>query len=640
MFISTAWSGIESIYLSAALILMLFVLFWIARKAKRFRTPFILITMVINAVYLAWRIGYTLPLRYGVISAVLGILLLLAEIMGYFQSVVYRSLFLKPTNIVQHTLAEWPEPPAVDVLIATYNESKAILLKTITACLNLDYPTEKINIYLCDDGRRAEARALCEELGVHYITRDDNKHAKAGNINNALAQTNGEFIVLLDADMLPKSNFLQKTIGYFMDPQLGFVQTPQVFYNPDPFQFNLHLNYKIPNEQDLFMLDIQAARSNYNAVLHVGTNAVFRRSALDAIGGVPTGTITEDMATGMLIQAKGYRTLFLRDVLCVGLSVESFRDLIRQRDRWCRGNIQVSKKWNPLTVKGLTLVQRIIYLDGMVYWFFGVQKLIYLICPLIYLIFGTIILTASPEMLLVFWLPSFLASILSNQILNPRSRSVAWSHIYEVAMAPYLALAALSEALFSKPLPFRVTPKGFSTEKTTFSLGMAAPHLVMFGLTLAGWTAGALQLAAGIENVYSFGINLAWSVYNAFAIFTSILVCVERPRKRVAERIDADEQPMLIDIECDTACKIEDLSETGVRIECGHIDNARQAGDTVHLTFKNIGEIEGRVAWRKSLGQKTFVGIAFTNYSQQTYRNLQKYLNDQNKGYHENDTLQ
>ena len=161
--------------------------------------------------------------------------------------------------------------------------------------------------------------------------------------------------------------------------------------------------------------------------------------------------------------------------------------------------------------------------------FFGVQKIIYLLCPLIYLIFGTVILKASVSSLLLFWFPSYLASFLSYRALTNKSRSLSWSHIYEVAMAPYLALSALVEAIFSRPIPFRVTPKGHNTERATFALRTSIPYFILLALTLTGWVITWRNIAAGAGNVDSAVLNIAWSVYNGFAIIMSILVCVERP---------------------------------------------------------------------------------------------------------------
>jgi len=627
------------IFIMLGLIFLIFALFLGSRISPIVRKVFIIVTILYNLGYLVWRTIFTLPFSFGALSIILGVTLLLAELMGFWQTMVFRFLFWKPFKVYKFPPAQFENQPTVDVFIATYNENLKILKKTIFGCKNLHYPQELIQIYMCDDGNRQEVKDLCSELGIHYLSRDNNAHAKAGNLNNALAHSQGEFVILLDADMVPKSSFLDKTIGYFVEEKVGFVQTPQIFYNPDPFQFNLHMNENIPNEQDFFMVDIQAGRANYNAVLHVGTNAIFRRKAIEDIGGIPTGTITEDMATGMLIQAKGYTSLFVKEVLCTGLSVESFGGLVRQRERWCRGNIQVTKKWNPATLKGLSLAQRIIYIDGFIYWFFGVQKMIYILCPILYLIFGIIILKANVYDLILFWFPSFLASTLTFRALTNRSRSMTWSHIYEVAMAPYLALAALYETIFAKPIRFVVTDKGTNTRKMSFSWLLAFPHLFLFAASILGWILVIPRLGSGAATVInSVLINMFWSVYNVFAIVLGILVCLERPRKRSAERLSAMEDVRL-SLDESASCRIVDISDTGARIECTNYSepSEAQAGEpSVVMSSRNLGDIKGDVMWSSSKnGVKSF-GIRFKEQTNDIYAKIVKFISDKNRGFHKN----
>ena len=623
------------IYTFFAVIIAILLMYVASKKSNIAKKIFIITTIVINLVYLFWRTIFTLPLNLGIVGIVVGILLLLAEWMGFWQFLVFRVLFWKPYQNNEWPPEDFAVKPTVDVLISTYNEDVKILKKTITGCLNLDYPKDRLNIFLCDDGRRGEIRHLCEELGVHYLKRKDNKDAKAGNMNNALRRTKGEFIMLLDADMVPKSFFLKKTIGYFVNNKMGFVQTPQMFYNPDPFQYNLRLYKKIPNEQDFFMRDIQGGRDNFNAVLHVGTNAVFRRKAIEDIGGIPTGTITEDMATGMLLQAKGYESRFVKEVLCTGLSVESFSDLVKQRERWCRGNIQVSKKWNPLTLKGLTPMQRVIYVDGFVYWFFGVQKMIYILCPLVFLVFGKVVLNAPVINLLLFWLPSYLASILVYRTLVKKSRSVTWSHIYEVATAPFLSLAALVEAIFSRPIPFRVTPKGMNSERTVISLRYALPHIVLIIITLIGWALAFFRLdVASSLSVNATIINLAWSVYNAFAIAMSILVCVEKPRKRNSERL-ATQEKITLSLDEGVSCKIVDISESGLRVECENMNDTEGLSEPVQIISQEFEGLEGTIIWVQNKGAQKSFGIKFSEMPNEVYRKIVGYISDHSKGYHD-----
>lgn len=622
-------------YIMFIMVLLIFLLYFTSKVSKKIKKIFIIISIIYNLIYLAWRALYTFPISFGIASSIISIILLAAEIMGFWQSFVFRLLFWKPYNNEELPKGSADYFPDVDIFIATYNEPIDILRKTIVGCINLNYPKEHFKVYLCDDGRRESAKRLCLELGINYMFRNDNLHAKAGNINNALKNTRGEFIMLLDADMVPKSNFLNKTIGYFLDERVGFVQTPQIFYNPDPFQFNLKFDEKIPNEQDFFMVDIQGGRANHNAVLHVGTNAVFRRKAIEDIGGIPTGTITEDMATGMLIQAKGYKTMFVKDVLCTGLSVESFRDLIKQRERWCRGNIQVTKKWNPLKTRGLTKIQKLIYFDGFIYWFFGIQKMIYILCPLIYLIFGTIILNAKALDLIKFWFPSFISSILTFRVLVNKTRSITWSHIYEIAMAPYIGMAALIELIFNKPIPFKVTPKGTSSYKTTFSFDIALPHIMLFVLTIIGWIFAIPKfLSFNMNVINSVFINIFWSVYNAIGIVISILVCFERPRKRTAERQELNEEVLLNITNKEIAvCNIRDISESGAKIECNGINNEYK-DDNIEISMDNINKLQGKIVRANKAKEKYVFGIRFNDLTPEQYKKIVKAIHDKNKGYH------
>jgi cellulose synthase/poly-beta-1,6-N-acetylglucosamine synthase-like glycosyltransferase len=140
--------------------------------------------------------------------------------------------------------------PWVDVYIPTYNEPFAVLEKTITGALSLDYPN--FHLWVLDDGRRPWLKDYCEAKGVGYLTRPDNAHAKAGNINHALTKTNAEFVAVFDADFIPQRNFLMRTLGFFNDPRVGVVQTPHAFYNHDPMQANLALRGALPNDQSFF----------------------------------------------------------------------------------------------------------------------------------------------------------------------------------------------------------------------------------------------------------------------------------------------------------------------------------------------------------------------------------------------------
>lgn len=309
-------------------------------------------------IYIVWRILYTLP-HSSAISVLLGLSLLIAEIGSFVLSITFYFLFWKKNTKEDKELVELhPNYPTVDIFIATYNESSSILKRTIIASKKVRYPDlRKVEIYVLDDGDREEIALIAKELNVKYIRRDNNENAKAGNLNNALKETKGDLVVTLDADMVPRVDFLEKTVGYFEDSKMGFIQAPQTFFNNDPYQFNFFSEKNLNNDQDFFMRRIENQKDIYNSVMYIGSNAVFRRAALESIGGFSTGVITEDLATGMFIQAKGWKTRFVNKNLASGLAPENFSDLIKQRDRWSRGNIQVARKWLPLKIKGLNKVQ-------------------------------------------------------------------------------------------------------------------------------------------------------------------------------------------------------------------------------------------------------------------------------------------
>lgn len=497
------------------------------------RMLLIIFTILVMWIYIGWRGLFTIPAGF---ASIPGVLLFLGEWILIVQQTIYFFLLYRPTAYSPPPIGE--DVKSVDVLITTYNESISILKRTIIACKNLDYPKEKLNIWVCDDGRRHEIREFARELGVRYLDRPTNEHAKAGNLNHALAHTDGELIVTIDADMVVKPYFLVRTAGFFHNPNVAFVQTPQAFFNEDIFQFNSFQSRNIPNEQDLFMQIIQAGRDRFNAAIYVGSNAVFRRSALDSIGGFATGTITEDMATGMLLQAKGYKTIAYSEVLAQGLASESLRDLLSQRIRWARGTIQTMRKWNPLTTEGLSLMQRILYVSSLVYWYFGVCKFLFIISPIIYLLAGIPFLEASLSGILWFWLPYFLMTTFANEYMTGSKCSFLWSNIYETAMMPTLAKASIVETLLKTPISFNVTPKGVQTNQAHWNLSYLRPHLVLIFLSIAAGLKGAWDLHQSNGSDLTTGIvmNEFWLVFNLIVLLAAVLIGYERPRFRNNER--------------------------------------------------------------------------------------------------------
>lgn len=567
------------------MVITLLLSYIVSKQKVEYRKILIFINAVVCCIYIIWRIT-VIPIHSGIISFLLGITLFLAEALGLISFLNFKYLFTKKYKLELKTLDDFQygNIPYVDVLICTYNEPLYLLEKTIAASTNLDYPTHKFKIHVCDDGRRDSLKLLCKKYNVNYISRDNNEGAKAGNINNALKYLKGDLFAVLDADMIPKKEFLSRTVGYFTNENLAFVQVPQVYYNKDTYQYNLMKN--IPNEQDFFMRDIQEARAARNAVLHVGTNALFKREYVNEIGGYPTCSITEDMAVGMLLQSRGYDSVFINEELVLGLSATTFTELVKQRDRWCRGNIQVLKHFNPIFTKGLTLPQKIAYFDGGVYWFSNLQKIVFILFPLIYLLTRKLIIDSSILTLLNMYIPFILGQILIFNTLSPGNRKLTWAHFYEIAMAPHLTLSILKEMLFFKT-KFNVTLKEIQQDKKQFQFRVALPHIVIVIITIIAWIVSTRLLIEKNIHVQAYLLNMIWSIYNFIGAIICIKVSYQKPIFRTSERININED---ITVECDYKqnkfkAKILNLSEKGIGLKLNE-ELDLQCEETIKLDLK------------------------------------------------------
>lgn len=567
------------------MVITLLLSYIVSKQKVEYRKILIFINAVVCCIYIIWRIT-VIPIHSGIISFLLGITLFLAEALGLISFLNFKYLFTKKYKLELKTLDDFQygNIPYVDVLICTYNEPLYLLEKTIAASTNLDYPTHKFKIHVCDDGRRDSLKLLCKKYNVNYISRDNNEGAKAGNINNALKYLKGDLFAVLDADMIPKKEFLSRTVGYFTNENLAFVQVPQVYYNKDTYQYNLMKN--IPNEQDFFMRDIQEARAARNAVLHVGTNALFKREYVNEIGGYPTCSITEDMAVGMLLQSRGYDSVFINEELVLGLSATTFTELVKQRDRWCRGNIQVLKHFNPIFTKGLTLPQKIAYFDGGVYWFSNLQKIVFILFPIIYLLTRKLIIDSSILTLLNMYIPFILGQILIFNTLSPGNRKLTWAHFYEIAMAPHLTLSILKEMLFFKT-KFNVTLKEIQQDKKQFQFRVALPHIVIVIITIIAWIVSTRLLIEKNIHVQAYLLNMIWSIYNFIGAIICIKVSYQKPIFRTSERININED---ITVECDYKqnkfkAKILNLSEKGIGLKLNE-ELDLQCEETIKLDLK------------------------------------------------------
>lgn len=541
------------------------------------RKLWFLVNMYFTAVYLLWRIFFTIPFGCGFVSAFAGLTLLVVEALGMVEAFIH---YLNMYNVESYPLPKTPERdwPEVDVFVSTYSEPPELLRKTLCGCKHMDYPDKsKVHIYLCDDGSRKEMRALAAELQVTYLCRNTHAGAKAGNLNHALQNSDSPYIVTFDADMIPRSCFLTKTIPYFMDAEqknaglppeerieLGFVQTPQSFYDLDLFQFHLYSENRVPNEQDYFYKDIQVARTRTNSVIYGGSNTILNRKALEAVGGFYTEAVTEDFATGLLIEKAGFVSLGLGEPLASGMNAGSLHGLIRQRVRWARGVIATGRKMRILTSRKLTFAQKMNYWASVWYWYAPVKRLTYILSPILYAVFGFVVIRCSLRQVLLFWLPMYLSSNISLRTLSQNIRNTKWTAIYETALFPFLLLPVLLETVGISMKQFQVTEKERRKGNGGDGLVYMVPFLMLIFLSVIG--IGNCVRILFDSGSFSPIVVLFWLINNLFMLIMALFFVDGRTLYRGSERVRVSLPGTLRVSGKGYDCLTKDLSEGGAAV--------------------------------------------------------------------------
>ncbi|MGX9963176.1 UDP-forming cellulose synthase catalytic subunit [Roseomonas sp. F4] len=522
-----------------------FLLFLVANRIPgRAMTIFIVfMSCLVSMRYIYWRLVDTLEFT-SFIQTFLGTGLLLAEVyavstmlLAYFQAI--WPLDRKPVPLPEDP-EEWP---TIDVFIPSYNEPLEIVKPAIYGALAIDWPREKMNVYLLDDGRRDEFRRFCEQVGCNYLIRADNKGAKAGNINAALKVTNGEYICIFDCDHVATRAFLQLTVGWLLrDRDLAMVQTPHHFYSPDPFERNLASGQRVPNEGLLFYGMVQQGNDLWNATFFCGSCAVIRREALLEVGGVPTETVTEDCHCSLKMQRRGWRTAYLRIPLAAGLATERLMLHIGQRMRWGRGMIQILRIENPMLGAGLKFYQRCCYFMSQFHFLFPLPRFVFLTAPLAFLLFGESIIAASPLAIIAYAGPHILHSVGATSRLSGHVRHSFWSEIYETVLALYLIPVMLATLLDPKKGKFNVTDKGGTLQEGFFDLRAVGPNMVLALALIAGLLSGIYGLTTNpVDSLdfQAFALNFLWAVLSFVVVLAGLAVGRERRQVRERARVGA-----------------------------------------------------------------------------------------------------
>lgn len=465
---------------------------------------------------------------------------LAAEMLSFLESLLFYFIAWNPTRYAR------PEPipgRTVDVFIPTYNEPVELLRETVLCAVNMKYPHKT---YILDDGQRDEVRELAAQFDCVYLTRGDRAHAKAGNLNNALSQTSGEFIVTLDADHVAAPELIEDTIGFFIDPSVAVVQGTQDFYNLDSFQHRVNWNARAGwQQQELFFSVIQPGKDRHNATFYCGSPGILRRSALEDIGGFPTGTITEDMHTSLRLQKKGWRVLYFNRTVARGLAPQTFTGFAMQWQRWGHGAMQVLRAENPFFTGKLSLSQKICYFSSFYFYWMSWVKLFFVLTPIIALGLMVFPLVTDPISYASNFLPYFLLNLACSVLLQGGVRNFLRSEQFNL-LKMHVLMKTMA-GLFQKESLFFVTPKARAAAARASEVLLPLLLLVALVLALGGGIVRIQLVAWGGYEFWALAVNIFWAVVFLVMMGGVVRRSLQHKEQRVSYRFPTRQPvPMLV----------------------------------------------------------------------------------------------
>lgn len=620
------------LYLSGGLLALMFFFKRFDSKKRIPRVFFLGIATFIVLRYFFWRTLYTIEFTDWV-SFSCALILYIGELYGMAIFMVGNFVNVSPITRKPAPILSEEDAPTVDVFIPSYNESPELLEMTAAAALQMRYPKDKLKVYICDDGgtdqkcnkgteesmasakqRRQDLMALCETLGAHYLTRPRNVHAKAGNLNEGMQKTNGDLVVIFDADHVPTEDFLEKTVGYFSeDAKLFLVQTPHFFINPDPIEKNLETFGHMPSENEMFYRGVQRGLDFWNAAFFCGSAAVMRRSLLDKVGGIAGETITEDAETALGLHARGYNSLYVETPLISGLQPETIGGFMKQRQRWAQGMAQIFLLKCPLLLKGLSIPQRLCYFNSCFFWFFPFSRMMYLVAPCAFLFFGLRIYAANWQTFCSYVIPYMISVLSVSHYLHGKVRWAFVSELYEMIQSVSNFPALIAVLLKPRAPSFAVTSKGEVLDKDFISPYSTPFYLLtLFNLGIVGF--GIYRLCGATEStmIYPIAITLFWALFNTVLLLASIGALFERRQLRTQPRMASDiaaEIQFGDGTEKALPCKIADLSMGGCKLAVKSINEKffnqysegvvttklgkDQTEQRFHVEFRNIRDSHG-----------------------------------------------
>ncbi|MCB1528470.1 MAG: glycosyltransferase [Hyphomicrobiaceae bacterium] len=541
------------------------------------RIGIILLSVFLMWRYMIWRItetlppvGYTLEFGIGIVFLVIEVLSVISATLAMLWMTRTRSR-RKDADKGVRRLRRDGAAPLIDVFICTYNEEREVLLPTMLAAMNIAYDNKRV--WVLDDGRRSWLQTLCEQTDCGYITRSDNEHAKAGNINNALGHVaqlddQPEYVAILDADFMSEPALLERTLALMhYDKSVALVQTPQHFVNPDPIQRNLSMVHIWPDEQRYFFDVVLTNKDAWNLAFCCGTSSLIRFSALREIGGLPTSSVTEDYLLSVVFRERGYQTVYLNERLSVGLAPEGLAEYLTQRGRWALGLVQIFRgSHGPFSARSkVSWLERLSLIDTFLYWgAVHAFRVMAIIVPAIYLLFDIKSVHAGLYDAMSHLFPFLLVIVVANGWLTQWRVMPIMSDVSQLLSA-HTVLKSVAIGLFRpRNQRFKVTVKGGDRSQRFIMWPLLKIYLGYLALTVAAvlWPF-LINNSAGLED--SSIMALFWCWYNLAVLVMACTVCIEDPSHDVREPADGE---LCLDHAGEVAhCRTIDVSLASVRLK-------------------------------------------------------------------------
>lgn len=529
--------------------------------------------ILLSVRYLLWRWQLEIPTSFSLASQIYCCIYLVLETLNLVNSNITTFWLSRTINrsvtVNQHKHSLLLTAP-VDVFIPTYNEGAEILKRTLLGATHITHPD--LRVWVLDDGDRPFVKELAEDIGCLYISRVKGKHAKAGNINNALEKAMSfgrppEFIVVFDADFIAYSRFLERVLPLFEDRSVGIVQTPQHFFNKDPVQINLLSENSWPDEQRFFFNYLLSSKDSFGCAFCCGTGATFRTEALLRAQGMATATVTEDMLTSFALREIGYKTIFLNERLSLGLAPEGIVEYISQRCRWALGAVQqLHTRWAPWGAAPVGWANRLSALDTSLFWLvFFPFKFMLIFAPIIYWWFGTLAFNATLSDLIFYMGPMWVVNLFFLSVYSGKTIIPILGEVNLLVIAPSICRTVVQGLFRPFGRPFKVTAKGMTTSGTVIHWSIMWPFLTGLILLLLGLVMAIDPF--GWEGTRPTPLAVLWTLMSLLILAATCAVCVEPAQRRKHERFLSHEPVILTTDRNETIhARLENISLSGARI--------------------------------------------------------------------------